>query len=57
MTNDQKLIAATELIMDVWDDLIPDGPPETIDEMNIFEEINLAAERIFYDIDQLRELI
>jgi hypothetical protein len=57
MTNDQKLIAATDLIMDVWGDLVPDRPPKTFEEMKGFEEIDAIAERIIGDIDQLRELV
>lgn len=56
MTNDQKLIAATELIMDVWENLVPDRPPESIAEIEAFEEISAIAERISSGIDQLREL-
>ena len=55
MTNEQKLNTATQLIEDVWSNLVPDKPPITVAENDYFDAVDETANRIISDISRMLE--
>ncbi len=53
MTNEQKLMKASRLVEDVWNDIVPDTPPRTVAEDEYFDAVEETASRIISDIDQM----
>lgn len=52
MTNNEKLNLAEELILEIWDTIVPDRP-----DQDAFTEINWIAERIVGDLQDWRSYL